>query len=63
MTDYEAKSLAERQRDDIIWCWSPMGSRYCLTNANGFIIASGLSMETARRLCVEHNRIVLRSDS
>ena len=59
-TPPDAKPIEQRERDETIWQWCPMGARFCLTTANGTIIASGLTMETARRLCVEHNRIVLR---
>ena len=36
-----------------------MGRRYCITTANGTHIANVNSAETARRLVVEHNRMVL----
>lgn len=60
-THPDAKPREERERDDTIWCWSPMeNGRFILTTANGFIIAANLSSDTARRLCVEHNRIALQ---
>lgn len=59
-THPDAKPLAERERDEILWSWAPMGERYCVTTCNGTHIANVNSSETARRIVTEHNRIVLR---
>jgi hypothetical protein len=59
-THPDAKPRDERERDDIVWGWYPMGARFCITTANGTLIASGFSKEAALRICREHNRIVLR---
>ena len=59
-THPDAKPREQRERDDTIWCWSPLADGKCiLTTANGHIIATNLSGETARRLCQEHNRHIL----
>jgi len=54
-THPDAKPRDERERDETIWQWSPAGDRFCLTTANGTLIAKGLTKETARRLCLAHN--------
>jgi hypothetical protein len=58
-THPDAKPREQRERDETIWCWSPMGNRYCITTANGYHIANVNSADTARRLVNEHNRWVL----
>jgi hypothetical protein len=54
-THPDAKPRAERERDETIWQWCQIGSRFGVTTANGSIIAVGISSDTARRICRAHN--------
>ena len=57
-THPDAKPREQRDLDDIVWFWTPFGARFGLITGNGETLATGLSKETAKHLCREHNRAI-----